>query len=354
MSNPYREDILIVKLREGLYEAIQQASEVTVADLDSITFQKLLLKAIERFDLRGDITVQWYLDGEIIGSDQAKIDRLGKKGRLSRANEFHLSQTPSVSTVADFYLSMNEPSFDEFINGPTFEYLREYYQENERIPYRELYLKNLDIDGNLSKIRDNLKNSENPEESEEKIINSCQEFKLELLMYEEFSNIIPYLRVFEQSATSIIQWVINTSEVSSEKRASLVTHCDEFYYEGLWRGIACIISSNNVEGPSENQVRKRRLGELSAHKETFQQRYEALKKEAEDAGLELSSLSKQLPELTQEATDHEWLEETIIEASFDKENIPIEEAAQTDDDEIFSEKDSGQPLSEMVVEERRN
>ena len=157
MSNPYREDVLIVKLREGLYEAIQQAPEIDVRDLDSITFQKLLLKSIDYFDLREDITIQWYLDGEFIGKNQAKIDKLGEKGRLNRINEFHLSQTPSVDQIADFYLSMTEPSFSEFVHNSTFEYLREYYQENKEIPYRELYLKNLDIDGALSSIRDSIK-----------------------------------------------------------------------------------------------------------------------------------------------------------------------------------------------------
>ncbi|WP_248895496.1 hypothetical protein [Haloplanus halobius] len=64
MSNPYREDILVVKIREGLYEALLESSSVDMENIDSITFQKLLLKSIDHFNLRDEITIQWYLDGK--------------------------------------------------------------------------------------------------------------------------------------------------------------------------------------------------------------------------------------------------------------------------------------------------
>ena len=212
MSNPYGEDILIVKLREGLYEAIQDSSSVDVTDLDSITFQKLLLKAIDHLGLREDITIQWYLDGELIGNESAKRGKFGQKDQLTLTNEFHLSNTPSVERIAEFYLSMENPSFDEFVHQSTFKYLREYYQESEQIPYRDLYLSNLDIDQALTQAADQLRDDDLTEDIGKTVRQRCQEFKLELLLYEEFSDVMPYESVFERAAVSIANWVVEANE----------------------------------------------------------------------------------------------------------------------------------------------
>ncbi len=249
---------------------------------------------------------------------------------------------------------MEAPSFSEFVRRSSIRYLREYYSESDHIPYRDLYLHNLDIHETLTDGAGQLSNGEPPDDFEEDIRRDCQRLKLDLLMHEEFSQVIPYEKVFEQVATSISNWAVEDTETDTDTKTSLIVHCDGFYYEGLWRAIACIISRNNVRGPYEDQVQKRRLGELSAHREEFIDRYRSLKEEAEEAGLELARPPQNLPNLAEEEKkDHQWLDDNRSNPDYETQDLPMKEAADKSINELVSDDDSGQPLAEMIVEERR-
>lgn len=356
MAESYAEHILAAKLREGLWEAVLESDTVSVEDVDSIRFQKLLLKGIEQFDLGDKLTVEWYLDGEIVSSDVADLDRVGNQTELESAHQFHLQKYPTVDDVVDFYKRELGDSFVETTEDGTFQFLRTYYKEHEDIPYRELYLRNLDIDQALSEVEHGLERGNGlSDEYIEIFKQKCRNLKLELLIHEEFSQIPPYVDVFENGGTMLLAQL---SEDDTEA-INMVEEYDNFYYYGLWNIVARIIAYHNHSGPSSSNVAHTHRQELQDADEGFVTRYEGLSKWMEQHDIALPALPSQLPSVSIEAVSTAIQDNIETNATEDVDYEPIVPEANLDDnpeeidlDELLSQDDPSKPLSDLVVEER--
>lgn len=356
MVGSYSEKILGAKLREGLWDAVQASDAVTAEDIDSIRFQKLLLEAVEEFDLEDEITVEWFLDGDLVATDKTTVQaaKADANPLLDRANEFHTQRHPTVEQISEFYVSLFQEYCDT-LTGGTFRYLRDYYQNHEDIPYRELYLRNLDIDQCLMRAKDGLENGREIRDEEiETFENSCRDLKTELLLYEEFAQVPMYVDVFETAGQALLTQ-IRDNEVDTDTAATAIDEFDRFYYNDLWRTIALIISYNNSSGNSASDNRDSRADELSNMTSRYRSEYEGLSDWMGQQGLDLPPLPDTLPELS---IDADRSNVAVESATLSDSSIPqeIRDTEPPDDDELetlLGDDNRDEPISELLIAGRR-
>ncbi|WP_152418146.1 MULTISPECIES: hypothetical protein [unclassified Haloferax] len=353
----YSEDILAAKLREGLWGAIQQSDIVTQDDVDSIRFQKLLLEAVDHFELEDRVTIEWYLDGDLLTSGSAEVEKMGSTAELDSAHQFHLERYPTVEQITEFFSSRLTDEFLEQSEKRVYEYLREYYSDHESIPYQELYLANIDIYEYLNDVKYRLRNGEALETGTlDEFQERCRSLKTELLLHEEFCSVPPFVDLFEDAGVKLLNTIIRPDlGLDNERKFKLVDEYSKFYYRALWIIPAKIISFQQVAGLNETEVKKTRRRELETIDKSFKNRYRELSKWMGDIGL--PDLPASLPTIDPEASvspnaesleghDGESTNSAEIEKSIGQEPRDI------DLDSLMEDDDPEKPLSELVIQGR--
>lgn len=294
----YRGDAIVARIREGLYLAVQQSDEVIVSDIDSITFQKLLIKGVEGFNFEDEVTMSWYLDGKVIYSREANFENFGPRSSYRGASPAvrAMAGLPDKERVAEFYRNQIDPSLESIIEEDTFEFLRGYYTENAE-EYRELYLANLDVAQAFDEVGEPLGKGEVEHESLESVL---QEPVLNLqLEAEEFEELEPALDYFEQFVEALDQFVswyendFQESEIEPKSVGSVVGAFKIFYFEGAWRPIAIIVSRETADGVRSDALQNRRDSDLDAHFETFLEELADLRAVLADFGIDVDLVSSE-------------------------------------------------------------
>lgn len=357
----HAEKILNAKLREGLWEAIQDSEIVDPEDIDSIRFQKLLVRGFKHFDLDERATIEWYLDGEISASPAADRDLMGSKQEFKSAHEFHMDRYPTVSDAADFYRSELDEEYIGKLDEGTFRYIREYYETHESIPYRDLYLSNLDIDTVLMQAKSRVSSGKDLTKD---VINDfskvCRRLNQELLMHEEFTGTLEYVDAFEAGGENLLKQILHQKP---ENAAKLISEYDNFYYYGLWRIVARIISYHQVTGNSALDQKAQRKEELSSAREEFRERYEGLANWMADYEIELPQLPDNLPDIS---IDNDGVVESApdlngsddeLDGGLGYEDVAgnanlADAPSEIDINELVTNDDPDSPLSEMIIDER--
>lgn len=295
----YRGDAIVARIREGLYLAVQQSDEVVISDIDSITFQKLLIKGVEAFNFEDEVTMSWYLDGKVIYSREANFENFGPGSSYRGASPAvqAMAGLPDKERVAEFYIEQIEPSLESIIEEDTFEFLGEYYAENARERYRELYLANLDVAQAFDEVGEPLGKGKVEHESLE---SALQEPVLNLRSeVEELEELEPALDYFEQFAEALDQFVswydneFQESEIEPESAGSVVGAFKIFYFEGAWRPIAIIVSRETADGVRSDALQNRRDSDLDAHFETFLEELSELREVLSDFGIDVDLVSSE-------------------------------------------------------------
>lgn len=357
----HTEKILNAKLREGLWEAIQDSEVVDPDDIDSIRFQKLLVRGFKHFDLDERATIEWYLDGEISASPAADSNLMGSKQEFKSAHEFHMNRYPTVSDAADFYRSELDEEYVGKLDEGTFRYLREYYETHESIPYRDLYLANLDIDKVLAKAESRVSNGNDlTEDFITDFSKVCRALNQELLMHEEFTGTLEYVDAFEAGGENLLKQIL---QQEPDNAAKLIAEYDSFYYYGLWRIVARIISYYQVTGNSALDKKSQRKEELSSAQGDFRERYEGLADWMADYEIELPQLPENLPDLS---IDNDGVVESApdlngsddeMDGGLEYEDVAgnanlADSPSEIDINELVTDDDPDSPLSEMIIDER--
>ncbi|MFB6235930.1 MAG: hypothetical protein ABEH81_11070 [Halopenitus sp.] len=360
MAGSYAENIKVVKLREGLWAAVTESNIIDPDDIDSIRFQKLLIKGIQYFDLEDEVTVEWYLNGDVVSANAADVRLAGDTNELQQAHQFHLDRHPTVDEIKEFYNSVLDEDYVQEADSDVINLLYEYYQDHESIPYRDLYLANLEIDEALTEAKSQAS-------QEKKILQSqksdftcgCRNLKLEVLCYDEFEGAAEYIDTFESGGIAIFDQLQQRDNPSKKP----FKEYDSFYYYGLWNIIATIISYHNSSGPSEPQNKKDRKKELKDMKDSFNKRYEGLSKWLKNEfDVDLPSLPSELPPLEigsngpdfEESSSEEELDEELGPPRYEDISIELDESPEDINlDELTKGDNPNKPLSDLIREERR-
>lgn len=359
MTGSHAENITVVKLREGLWSAVTESNIIDPDDIDSIRFQKLLIQGIQHFNLEDEVTVEWYLDGDVVSASAADVRLAGDTTELQQAHQYHLDRHPTVDQIEEFYSGVLDEEYVQEADRDVIAFLRDYYQDHKSIPYRDLYLANLEIDAALTEARRQASQGKAiPKSKKSEFISGCRTLKLEVLCYEEFEGTAEYIDAFEGGGLAIFDQLLQRDNRPEEP----FEEYDRFYYYGLWNAIATIISYHNSSGPSEPQNKRDREEELDNMRESFKKRYQGLSKWLkEEHDVDLPSLPSELPPLEVDGNVPE-IEESNSEMEFDEElgplryddvNTELEESPENINlEELMEDDDPNKPLSDLIREER--
>lgn len=326
MSSGYLEDNILETVERGLIQAVSESDEVSVEEIHDypITRHKVLLSAVRGLNLEEFITIQWYLDGDVaVFADQKSSSTITTGAGVEGG------RIPTVDDVVEFYNSGQGLTVDDIVEDEIFQFLKEYYESRDEMPFKDVYLYNVNIGQHLQQCaRAANKGDPNllPEALIEPVINASTNLRQELLRYPLFRGTPQYIVQYERIAKEILTFADkNREEITKEENQFdyLFNHLNTFYYQAPWRAVADLISYHTVEGPRQSQVKNRRKGELAVQNVQFRLKYDDLQDTLRNFEIDLDAQIEDLPEL-------EPYEMTGEEVLAKKERSP-----QNEDDELY-------------------
>lgn len=308
MSFPSTEVRLIATFKQGLKQAISDIRGYSWDDVDSITEQKLLLMAIRDHDLESEVTIQWYADGDMLPELDHGIENSEKLAIRDEGGPY-----PTVQQIAEYYIATKEgsetlptgTSITEVINAETFSWLRKYYEQRDG-PFQDLYLANIDIHLHLYQCARACDPESSVDKFPEDLIQPLSErtsdMKRELLRFQIFAGLEPYVTEFTQVAETVLDECAHreVAAMDPEERSEyqrLLQHLDTFYYHGLWKQITRLIAVHTVSGPEDYFERAANWGRVEKTEEKFVEVFREFEKTASEYDIDVEIKEEQLPEV---------------------------------------------------------
>lgn len=319
---------LLELFRRQLRRAVDDRDEVELSDLDSIRTQKLVLIGLREFELEDRVTIQWYLDGDMLPhlpdseEDVAIITNAGvENGPFPDPEEvyrFYCGEADeSISADQtergiDSSIPTGE-TLPEVLDRDAFEWLKDYYNSKE-IPFSQVYETNLEIYLRLRHLeqyldpdheRDELSGNTTPSQVAGEVSDSITRMKESLIEYPLFQSIPPYVTEFGRVSEQVLEQ-INEAVSSDEDTApyrDLVSHLGRFYYKAIWQPIADRMGYYTVSAPSEDKstdVREYRTESLQSARNTFITELNSLRERASDLDIRFEARTERLPQFKPE------------------------------------------------------
>jgi len=305
---------LLELFRRELCRAVDDVAGSPDDDLDPIRTQKLVLAGIHEFGLEDYVTVQWYLDGDMLpnlpdGNDGVTI--------ITNAGVEN-GPFPTREEVYTFYTDefadsiATEETLSEVIKLDAFEWLKEYYEARD-IPFGDVYQTNLEIYLKLRQFqqyldpdhsRNELTGDVTPSTIAAEISDATMRMKQALIEYPLFQSLPPYMTEFDRIAEQIITQI---TEKNSEKNGlhELVSHLSRFYYKAIWQPIADRIGYYTVSAPTEQKVettREYRTRNLRSAHSLFLDELSELRNKASEFDIRFETRVERLPQFAPEET----------------------------------------------------
>lgn len=327
MSSGYLEDNILETVEQGLIEAVSESDKVSVEEIHEypVTRHKVLLSAVRGLGLEDLVTIQWYLDGDVaVFADQ------NSSNTITTGAGVEGGKIPSIEDVVEFYESGEGLTVEDIVEEDMFDFLRDYYTSRNDMPFKEIYLYNIEIGQHLQQCARAASQNDSellPDSLIEPVVEASTNLRQEMLRYPLFRGAPQYITQYEQIAREVLSFAEDNKEKIGEEGSEfdyLFNHLNTFYYKAPWQAIADLISYHTVEGPRENQVKNRRKGELAVQNIQFRLKYDDLLGTLRDFDIEIDTEIEELPEL--EPYDME--EEEILDKKERKPEIK--------DDELFS------------------
>jgi hypothetical protein len=323
--------------RRSLVRAAEDVAESPDAELDSIRTQKLVLAGVRHFGLEDRVTIQWYLDGDMLpylpdaGDEVAIVTNAGyDQGPFPTEDEVYQFYTEELSDV----LPTGE-TLSEILERDAFEWLEDYYRTQE-IPFADVYQTNLEIYLRLRHLQQYC-DSDHPRESlpgsttataADDISDATTRMKRAMTRYILFQSLAPYVTEFDRIAGQILSAV--SEELDSNRKRDdyeiLISHLSSFYYNAIWQPIADRIGYYTVEAPSQekrNETRDFRVQELKSTKASFFDELDKLRKRTDEFDIRFETRTERLPQINPEKSG---LEEVL---SLDMAELSSEQVAES-------------------------
>jgi hypothetical protein len=283
-----------------LSEAVADLDGVSNEDLDSITRQKLILDAVYGLGVDDHVTTQYYLHGDVAVKGKARNRSGNATLRLPR----HLgSDLPTAERMYSYFTDDRDEYVISAIETDTFEWLRDYYERRDDVPFRDVYLAGLPIYSTLHRIRSAAieRNPELvPERPTEAVVTRDATLKRALSRYPIFQDVLPYVTEFETAARPVLEWIESTdweSPTADFAAYDLVDHLYRLFYEGVWKAVGQQMSFNTVDGPSAPSTRDRRRREIAGQKSVFKLELDRLRMESNALDVAVEADVGRLPDL---------------------------------------------------------
>lgn len=292
---------ILEAFRRGLKQAVSEAEGVDWNDVDSIKEHKLLLMGIRYFpDIADHVTIQWYLDGDMLPNLEDQSGPIQTNAGVSDG------PIPEVEEIEEFYAEKMGEELKEILEADTFQWLKAYYEQQD-VPFKQVYLANMDIHLHLLQCArfcdPEYPNATLPDDLTSPIQEASLELKKELIKYPLFRNLPPFVTEFERVAVQVLTWLENQDLENTDDCAEyteLIKHLDSFYYNGVWRPISNRLGYYTVDGPSEDDNRGDHIKNLKGARLNFLSRSSKFQRHADDYGLQVGIRAERIPKLRPE------------------------------------------------------
>lgn len=249
------EDGLLEDMKEGVEIAMEREGHVP-SDIDPIKFNKLAYLTIREFDL--PITFGWYK----YGPAPVNVAQRSVSVTPRPIEDVTAADEPRLRNAGQTYLSPEEYSyfytedldeFDRLLETPTKEYLVEFYFEYAPDEYRDLYIASAE----LQQILDELIAGPSWHEAGEEYADALETRFLRLLSevstLQSLEESVEAVTAYERLLTAIVSTAA-TDESLSEERQRFIGSVVDYFYGGVWRYVALLVSRETVDrSPGENK-----------------------------------------------------------------------------------------------------
>jgi len=304
------EEGLLELFRRELYNAVEDVVGSSDDKLDSIRTQKLVLGGIRAFDLEDYVTIQWYLDGDMLPNLPDKKDNVSIITNVGVEG----GPFPSRDEIKSFYINdladhipTNE-TLSEVIGRDPFKWLEDYYDARD-VPFSEVYQSNLEIYLKLQNFQnylnpnhpcDGLAGNVSLSTITEEISNATMRMKQVLIEYPLFQSTPPYVTEFNRIAEQILTRISEDIEAGNHRSDYhiLVSHLGRFYYKAIWQPIADRIGYYTVSAPSQemlDETREYRTQNLKSAQSTFFTELNELRNKAREFDIRFETRTERLP-----------------------------------------------------------
>ncbi len=310
-------------IEQGLLELFHRELRRAVSDivgppedeLDSIRTQKLVLCGIRKFELEDSVTIQWYLDGDMLPNLPEEDDGVAivtnagvEGGPFPTPDEVYTFYTDGLSNAIP-----TGETLSEVLEPDAFEWLQDYYEARE-IPFSGVYQTNLEIYLRLRHFqhyldpdnpRDELTGDVTPSTLPDTISEATTRLKQSLIEYPLFQSTPPYVTEFNRIAQQILTQINEDIETDDDSKDYhiLVSHLGRFYYKAIWQPIADRIGYYTVSAPTEdkiNETREFRTRNLRSARTTFFSELSELRDQAREFNIRFETRTERLPTFTPE------------------------------------------------------
>lgn len=300
--------------RRTLTRAAEDVTDSPDPGLDSIRTQKLVLAGIRHFELEDRVTIQWYLDGDML----PYLPKAGEDIPIVTNAGYDQGPFPTEDEVYQFYTEELSDSFPtgetlpEILKQDAFEWLETYYRTQD-IPFSDVYRTNLEIYLRLRHFqqycdpdhpREDLPDSTTATVADD-ISDATTRMKRAMTRYILFQSLAPYVTEFDRIAGQILSAV--SEALDSNQRHNdyeiLISHLASFYYNAIWQPIADRIGYYTVKAPSQEKVdetRRFRVQELKSTKTGFFDELEKLRERTDEFDIRFETRTERLPQINPE------------------------------------------------------
>lgn len=298
--------------RQGLNRAISDTESADESDLDSIKKHKLILMGIRHFGLEEHVTIQWYLDGDML----PKLEE-SQTGVIQTNAGVESGPFPDLDEISHYYQEELDESteanqsLDNILSQETFQWLKSYYEERD-IPFKNVYLANMKIHLHIMHCvwfcDSEHSRSELPDDLTTTVSDAAMDMKRELVQYPLFRNLPPFVTEFARIATRVFNWFEKQDLDDTSGYARLFRELDRFYYWAVWKPIANRIGYYTVDGSTDEETREERedhLEDLKTVRQNFLRRLNDLREELIEHDILIDPRVERLPNLKPEERNFE-------------------------------------------------
>lgn len=282
------EDDLLQDIEEGIQIAMEREGYPSES-IDPIKVNKLAHFVIQ--DLEVPVTYGWYKYGPapVFETDKARIGPV-PESEISASEESRIPDPGDEFYSPEeyaYYFTRDCTHFDRILQTPTKDYLIEFYEDHAPAPYGNLYEQSIQVQKILDKIKDKTGWHSEAEDYSKSLNRELTKLHRELLdiatlneVTDTYSNYSKLLRRIIAEASS------KDSLTASQNR--FIRRVIDFFYSGVWRYAALLISKNTVHlSPGENHAKLLNAIErdLQNIRGSVTEEIESMRRQGEERGL---------------------------------------------------------------------
>lgn len=247
------ESDIIDDIKDGIGIALSWR-EASAESIDSIKLNKLAYIAIERLEI--PITFGWYKYGpapvDLQYSETAVSSRT--KEECEAPGESRVPQRNYYSPLEYAYFFHKElDEFEDILQAPTKEFLVSFYEREAPEPYKQLYIKNAQLQQLLDEIADDDSWHDDAETYHREVSHRAGELLRELMGIDTLREARDPFRLYIRFVKNIIA-NLNDEKNISPSQQRFVRRIIDYYYGSAWKYVALLISEDTVHlSPGSNQ-----------------------------------------------------------------------------------------------------